>query len=196
MSKKVKSTPAGETGDSSQFTGKNLISEGNLDQVRDILFGAQLKEYDKRFTDLETLIKRELTHFQNEFQSRLGMVEDHFKNEIASLTGKVKKEQTERSADVDRMTERQDDHKRTMQRKLADLDEQVDTLARELRELILKQCQNLSETAEKSYESLKNDLMVKAQGLHAAKTDRTTLATMFSEMAIRLGAEDEEPAND
>lgn len=195
MTKKVRTTSLGNPSEEGQINGRNLISEGNLDQVRDILFGAQLKEYDKRLEDLESLIKRELTHFQNEFQSRLDIVEDHFKNEIAALNSKLKKEQSEREADNDRATERQEEHKRTMQRKLADLDEQVDSLGRDLRELILKQCKNLSETAERSYESLKNELVVKAGMLHAAKTDRTALATMFSEMAIRLGAEDEEPAD-
>ncbi len=184
MVKKVKSSNrATSGGQADELSGRSLISEGNLDQVREILFGAQLKEHDKRFADLENLIKTELDHFQNDFQSRLGMLEDYIRSEVQSISGKLKKEQTERIAD----TERHDHHKQATQQRLSDLEEQLDTSGREMREMILKQCKNITNTAEKNYETLKNALVEKANELHEAKTDRTALAAMFSEMAIRLG---------
>ncbi len=183
-----KTTPSNRatgSGQTNEISGRSLISEGNLDQVREILFGAQLKEYDKRFADLEKLIKTELDHFQNDIQSRLGMLEDFVKSETQSLSGKLRKEQAERVAD----TERHDHNKQVTQHKLADLEGQLDTTSREMRELILKQGKNLTNMAEKNYETLKKALVEKSDQLHEAKTDRTALATMFSEMAIRLGLE-------
>ncbi len=170
-----------------KIAGKNLITEGNLDQVRDILFGAQLKELDKKSVDLETLIKTELQHTQNEFRSRLGILEDFIKSEVVSLTAKIKKEVLERSSDGERLTDRLDDHKRLSQSRLGELEELLDSTGRETRDMILEQSRNLTDAAEKNYETLKATLAEKANGLHENKTDRAALAQMFSDMAIRLG---------
>jgi len=171
---------------SDKISGRSLIPEGNLDQVRDILFGAQLKELDKKSSDLERLIKTELEHTQNEFRSRLGILEDFIKSEVSSLTSKIKKEASERNADVERLTDRQDDHKRQTQTRLSELEELLDNTGREIRKMILEQARNLTDAAEKNYETLKATLAEKANGLHENKTDRAALAQMFSDMAIRL----------
>ena len=188
----VKKAAQGKAESVAEISGKSLISDGNLDQVRDILFGAQLKDNESRFNDLEATIKTELEQAHKEFKSRLDILEDFVKGELASITGKLKKEQSERQQDTERLTERQDDHKRVSQNKLSSLEETLDETARELRKMILDQAKNLTDAAEKNYETLKNSLSTKAGQLNNSKTDRAALAQMFSEIAIRLGDDAQE----
>ncbi|MDJ0839310.1 MAG: hypothetical protein QNK37_22520 [Acidobacteriota bacterium] len=190
----AKKTAQSNAEGATEISGKSLISDGNLDQVRDILFGAQLKEYDKRFNDLEEMITTELEQAQKDFKSRLEILEEFVKGELSSVNSKIKKEQTERQQDTERLTERQDDHKRGSQNKISSLEETLDETARDLRKMILDQAKNLTDAAEKNYETLKNSLASKAAQLHNSKTDRAALAQMFSEIAVRLGDDHEEDA--
>ena len=48
----------------------NVAPEGNVDQIRDILFGGQMRDYDRRFDELDERSKREAERARAEFIKR------------------------------------------------------------------------------------------------------------------------------
>ena len=42
-----------------KLPAKPAANEGNVDQIRDILFGGQMRDYERRFEELEERMKRE-----------------------------------------------------------------------------------------------------------------------------------------
>ena len=45
--------------------------EGNVDQIREILFGGQMRDYDSRFDDLENQLVQRMERMSSEFEKRI-----------------------------------------------------------------------------------------------------------------------------
>ncbi len=60
-------------------------SPGGVDQVREILFGAQREEYDRRFNRLEELLVKNMTALSNEMTEKMGAIRDEYDRRLARL---------------------------------------------------------------------------------------------------------------
>ena len=81
---------------SSGTVANNSLSSGhNLEKVRDILFGKQIREHEQRFASLELLISQECTKLRDETKQRLDLLENYLKPEITSLNERLKNEKSE-----------------------------------------------------------------------------------------------------
>ena len=69
-----------------------------MEQVREILFGAQLKDMEVRFKRQEERLLREIHDVKDSLKKRLDSLENFMKSEVASLLEKLKREQDEREA--------------------------------------------------------------------------------------------------
>ncbi|MBW4571424.1 MAG: hypothetical protein KME31_26440 [Tolypothrix carrinoi HA7290-LM1] len=61
----------------SQFN--NLSEINSLDKVRDILFGNQMREVERKFARLEERLIKECTNLRDENRKRLDSLESYFK---------------------------------------------------------------------------------------------------------------------
>lgn len=166
------------------------MSEGNnLDKVRDILFGTQIREVDKRFANLEKSLVTEITNFRDEARKRLDALEIYIKKEVESLTQRLKQEQTEREAALQSIVEAQKQTNSSFEKKLSQVDEKSINNQRELREQILNQSKSLQDDIQQKYEEILALLKQESQQLDRVKTDRSTLAALLTEMAISLNAD-------
>ncbi|MDJ0775325.1 MAG: hypothetical protein QNJ49_18155, partial [Mastigocoleus sp. MO_167.B18] len=66
------------------FQTREEVSErlGNIDQIRDIIFGAQIRDYENRFVQLESDISR----LQQEMRSQVEQLKSSFSIEIKAAT--------------------------------------------------------------------------------------------------------------
>lgn len=67
-----------------------------MDQVRDLLFGAQLKDMETRFKRQEERFLREIADSRDALKKRLDSLENFMKSEISSVLHRLKEEQDER----------------------------------------------------------------------------------------------------
>src|SRR5687767_7182320 len=158
----------------------------SIDKVRDILFGTQLREFDRRFARLEERMLKETSDLKEDLRSRLDALEMYARKEHESLTDQIKSEHEDRVEAT-----------KALERRTTTLDEQLSKAQRELRQQILEQHQRLSDDIRKRVEDLLAALARESRELRNDKADRTTLAALFNEMAMRLtsdlaaaGAED------
>jgi hypothetical protein len=169
--------------------GVEQAGTGSLDKVRDILFGAQSREYEKRIVRLEERIIRESSDLRGEIKMRFDSLEAYIKGEIESLTDRWKTEQGERTDSVKDLSRGLSDLTATVEKKTTQLDEKVTKTQRELRDQILDQSKSLSSDMRQKYEELSAALDREARELRNDKTDRSALADMFTEFAMRLNNE-------
>ena len=169
--------------------GVDLAGTGSLDKVRDILFGAQSREYEKRIMRLEERIIRESSDLRGEIKMRFDSLEAYIKGEIESLTDRWKTEQGERTDSVKDLSRGLSDLTATVEKKTIQLDEKVTKTQRELRDQILDQSKSLSSDMRQKYEELSAALDREARELRNDKTDRSALADMFTELGLRLNNE-------
>ncbi len=174
----------------SQVFGKNHPESGNLDKIRDILFGNQVKDYEQRFSRLEEHLVKECTNLREDTRKRLDVIETYIKKEVDSLTTRLKNEQTERDAAVTEINDEFKNLVKSLERKITQLDEQTSQNQRDLRQQILDQSKNLDDDLKHNHKELLAALERESKELHTHKTDRSTLARLFSELAVRLNNDD------
>lgn len=170
----------------SQFSNRDVIESANLDKVREILFGNQMREYEKRFDRLDERLAKEGAKLRDDTKKRLDSLENYISNEVESLMDWLKNQQSGRDQAAQELAQAHKDTLKSLERKIAQIDEEAIKNNRELRQQILVQSRNLSDEIEQKYAEILAVLAREAKELRTDKTDRSTLAALFAEIAMRL----------
>lgn len=178
-----------QAANSSQFTVGDGSGSGSLEKIRDILFGNQMREYDKRFSRLEERLAKEYSDLREETRKRLDSLETYIQKEVGFLTERLKKDQTERDETQQQLTQELKELIKSLERKISQLDEQTSTSARDIRQQMLSQSKSIDEHIRQKSEGILAALERETQELRTAKTDRSALAAIFAELAMRLNNE-------
>jgi DNA repair exonuclease SbcCD ATPase subunit len=161
-------------------------SPGNVDKIRDILFGSQMRDYETRFSRLEESLKKEASDLRETTKKRLDGLESYIKKELEALEARLKDEREQR---VDSHRQVASDLKGTAEsiaRKIGDIGDQLNQAQRDLRKDLLQQSKDLSDEISVKNEELAGLLDRRVQELRNDKTDRAALASLLTEMAMRL----------
>lgn len=161
-------------------------SAGSLDKVRDILFGVQMREVDRRFTKLEERIARDNADLREDLKRRLTALEVFVKSEVESLNSRLRAEHEMRSGVAAQLGLDLAGLATSVERRTAAIDHQIDQRQREIRQQLLEQHQRLSDDLSQKAQDVLAELAREAEALRHAKTDRATLAALLAEMAGRL----------
>lgn len=169
---------------------------GNLEKVRDILFGAQMRDYERRFLRLEERIAKESADAREDMRRRFDTLETFIKQEIGALGDRLRAEQQQRAQTHEELTRELRDTARGINQRLHELDEQSAQTQRELREQMLAQSRNLADEIQQKHDQLSAALTREARELRHDKTDRAALANLFTELAMRLNHEFKLPGDE
>lgn len=172
----------------SQGDAKPQGSE-SLDKVRDILFGSQAREYEKRFARLEERLLKEAADLRDELRKRSDTLEAYTKKEVESLATRLKTEHDQRTESAKEISRLLDGTSDALEKKTSALDEQLTVSQRELREQILDQSKSISDEIRQKQEAMTATLERATAELRDEKTDRAALASLFMEVAMRLNNE-------
>lgn len=168
---------------------------GNLEKVRDILFGHQMREVDRRFVRLEERIAKETRDLRDDMKRRLDALEAYTNKETEALAAQLRNEQAERVDANARFVRELADTAGALERRTAALDEQQAKGQREIRQLILEQQQRLGDDVRERIEEVLAALARESHSLRHDKADRASLAALLQEMAMRLTEEFELPSD-
>lgn len=88
--------PAKGLGNSKSESPKGSAEEaapGNVDKIRDILFGSQMKDYETRFNRLEETLLSQTSDLRESTRKRLDALENYLRKELESLQSRLKAEE-------------------------------------------------------------------------------------------------------
>jgi uncharacterized phage infection (PIP) family protein YhgE len=174
--------------------GNGDIREGaNVDKIRDILFGSQMRDYDKRFVRLEERLAKAADALRDDLKKRFDSLESFVQQEVESLHQRLKTEKSERVETLKEFTRETRDSSKALENRLSQLDEHLTAAQGDLRSRILEQSKVLSTEIRKTHSEMESSLEREAETLRNEKTDRATLADLLTEMALRLKDELELP---
>lgn len=159
---------------------------GNVDKIRDILFGNQMRDYDKRFAGTEERLQREASNLREDLGRRMLATEQYLRSEIEALTTSLKAEERERTQGVRDAMEALAATNRDLTARIAALADQTAQQQREMRGLLMEAQRSLGDELARRHEEMRSALRREASDLRDAKADRATLAGMLAEMAERL----------
>ena len=185
------------TDDATRAVAAEGAGAASLDKVRDILFGGHMRDVERRFARLEERLLKETSDLKDDVRRRLDALELYAKNENDSLAGQIKAEHEDRIESDTRHARDAAETTRSIERRITTLDEQVAKGQRELRSQLLEQHQRLSDDIRHKMEDVLATLARETGELRTDKADRTAIASLLTEMAMRLtnqfrlpGAED------
>jgi hypothetical protein len=168
---------------------------GNIDQVRDILFGGQMRDYEKRFKRVEERFAQESLHLRDDIIQRLRVLEERINGEVESLAEKTKVDRQERLIAQQDFRQELSALKNELNTRLTQLDEQITKELKNLRQQTHTKFQEVTLQMRQQNETLTTLITQEVAHLHEDKVSRGDLAAFFNEMAVRLTRNLERPIN-
>jgi gas vesicle protein len=169
--------------------GKGSVEEagvGNIDKVRDILFGGQMRDYERRFAKLEERLARDTAEMKDEVKKRLAALTDFVKGESESLASRIKTEHDERTDAAKELSRELREAAKAAEKKAGQLDDQITRAQRELRQQLLDLNKQLTDEIGRKADEVLARLARESHELRVDKADRATIAALLQEVALRL----------
>jgi DNA anti-recombination protein RmuC len=164
----------------------DLIQQGgNIEQIRDILFGKSMKELEVRLEEFEKSLGHEVQVLRDDTKKMFNTLEAYVKEEMNSLASQIKTEAEERD-DADEKIIRDLDK---LTKKFSSFEKESNKTHSEIRSQILDMNKKFSDELSDSRKEILDTLRKVTNDLQYQKTDRSKLASLLTEMAIRLSDE-------
>ena len=154
-----------------------------VDKIRDLLFGNQMQDYDRRFSKLEERFLQRFKDIEAETARNLSTHESNAKKQVDSLASQLREEKDVR-ADADKELERTlREHNQALEKRLRTTADQLAQLERDMADRVSQEAQALREEIKRRNEDTQHALEKMFAELSNVKTDRNLLAGLFVEVA-------------
>jgi uncharacterized protein with von Willebrand factor type A (vWA) domain len=161
----------------------------NVDRIREILFGSQMREYGQRFVQLEEKLIRETGELKAEVRRRLDSLETLMRQEVEALANRLGTERTERTESGDRISREFNEQVRSLERRFNQSEEQVSKDLRELRQVTVERNRSLTEELTEAIANAEKLQNRRLEELRASAVDRFALANFLTELGLRVRGE-------
>lgn len=168
-------------------------AERNVDQIRDILFGGQMRDYERRFHELHQKLEADLTRMREAQDKRLMQIEKRVDDQFEKLNKLMRQEIDDRNGAVADLESRVQQAARTAR---AEINKAVDGVSGEvaqsddrLRAALADLQQTFSARAGEAEVALSRS----NSQLRAEKVGREDLAALLAEFSLRLQGDFELP---
>jgi DNA anti-recombination protein RmuC len=171
----------------SQITKEDVRERlGNVDQIRDIIFGAQTRDYDNRFTKMES----DISKLQQEMRSSMEQLKISFSVELKagmevldkklkSLTLNTQEETTDLRSSFDRLN-------RKFTSSVQTLDEALDTQTNSIREELTESKKSLQEDIAALRDLMLEELERSFSDLRENKVSRDDMAETLFALGMKM----------
>jgi flagellar biosynthesis GTPase FlhF len=154
-----------------------------VDKIRDLLFGNQMQDYDRRFSKLEERFLQRFKDIETETAQNLSAYESNAKKLIESLATQFREEESLR-ADADKEIERVlREQTQALEKRMRTMSDQLGQLERDMADRITREAQTLREETKQKNADLRVMIENMFAELSNVKTDRNLLAGLFLEVA-------------
>jgi len=152
----------------------------NVDKIRDIIFGGQMREYDNRFAWIEERLSKENLHLRQDMELRISSLETLVQDEFEALSNKLRLEKKERNdsfLSIESTLKRADEllHQRLSELENKSLDE-----FRKLRNQEHEDIKNLRSSLHQLREETNAQFEKEIEILRKTKVDRSSVAALFA----------------
>ena len=173
---------------------KDVVS---MNQVRDLLFGTQLRDIEARFQRQETRFQRDINDAKEALKSRLDSLENFMRSETASMMHRVNTEAAERDAALKaELKERIEafnslagniaSAEQAFERRIAALSNTLDNAEQEIRKLVQAETSSLNNMIDEKYAAALHAISETAAQVRHDMVYRSTLSSMLTAMAVKL----------
>lgn len=172
-----------------QDCAREASESQSIDKIRDIIFGNQMQDYDKRFARLEEGLQKQFKELRSETNNRLDSLEAFIKKEVDALSDRLRNEKSLRESSTNKLSKEIKDSAMNISKNIRQLEEKQNTDTRDLRQQLLDLSKNLSSEIRKEHKESSKALDQAFKELNEDKVARTALSELLLELAIRTSNE-------
>jgi hypothetical protein len=154
-----------------------------IDKIRELLFGNQMQDYERRFSVLEERFQLKLRDVEAEGSRSLGGLETSVKKQLDSMAGQIRQEQELRTEAVKELGQGLRELVQGLEKRLAQLSDKVASLEREFTGRLGQESQALRDDMRRRNDDTRALIERMVSELSNVKTDRNLLAGLFVEIA-------------
>jgi hypothetical protein len=160
----------------------------SIDQVRDLLFGSQMRMVDARIQSLDERLQHEASVMRADFDKRLADLDSTMREEFSQHSERLNTERAKRVEDLKALSAELKDSLSSLERRHQSLEKAAGAADAELRDHLLKQSAALSTEIATTSKRLSAELDRITGDLQNEKMDATALAAGLTDLAGRIGA--------
>ena len=164
----------------------NSPEEDNINKIRDILFGNNISEIDKKFQEIEAIVRQRNDKLSDEIKSNITHLQEHFQTEVNNLVDQLKNEREENKKAFEGLLTK---HEKQIT-EFKEYKNEIQETHREIRKNQLDQFNQLGVKLDETSKEINNTIEENTRKLTDTKVDRKALAMLFSELALKLSDND------
>lgn len=156
----------------------------NINKIRDILFGAEMRKNDTRLASLETRFNQESAHLRADMEQRMDSIETLIRAEFETLTDKLQLEKKERQESLLAVDVSLKTADVLLTKRIGELETQSVDEIRKLRHQTHDDIKNLRHNLQKLREESQALMEKELDILRKTKIDKASIASLFSNDAV------------
>lgn len=160
--------------------------EGNVDKIRDILFGSQMRDYEQRLNAMEKRMTQSIERASRDLERRIERLDTFARREVDKLTEQIKTERKERTSEGKKGASDLSEFADQVETWFAEVDEQLSVESKDLRNSLHEQANDLTTQIREAHEQMQASLHKEATELADVKLAREDMAALLTEVAMRL----------
>lgn len=159
---------------------------GNLEKIRDILFGQQARDHERRFLALEQSLVKEAGALRAELSKRFDALEAYMQQEVAVLSDRIQHEQHTRGQALHQLERDLVGLATVVEQNASELFRQTSQTEQSLRQETIARMDELKDNLRSTHTQLTDALNRSVSDLRQTKTDRMALAELLAELSHKL----------
>lgn len=163
-------------------TEEDTAALANLGKIRDILFGAQVRDTETKLVQLEERIRRDNEHTQR----RLDEIEKLIHASVESLGERLKSLRSETSAALGGASNEARAAATGLRQAVGALDDRVERERKEIRQALDEAVERLRDDIRRRHDDALAALAQQGQRLQAGKVDRVALGELLADLSARV----------
>ena len=170
--------------------------DGNVDKIRDIIFGRTMRDYEQRFSELEKRIATDNRRLSDDINARFEQLDTFMRKEFSLHSERAAAERKERQAALEDQTQRLSEASKSLAEKIADVDESLAVAAQEISGRLHEQTTELLELIRRAKSDLGQNIRDESTRLREDKVAREDLASLLQELALKVSRDPDAGGSD
>ncbi len=173
--KEVAPSPTGTQAEKAPLASEGAGGPESVDRIRQIIFGAQMEDYERRFSQLEKRLVQESAEIRKDLVKQFQNLEAALQREVDRLSKQLTAERDSRVKAAEKLSKKMLEEDRKLEAKIVSGGDRFDKLLKSAEEKAKKLLQDRFSRLQERIEELKGD-----------KTDRAALARILRGAAEQL----------
>ena len=158
----------------------------SIDQVRDLLFGGQMRMVEARIQNLDERLSHETNSMRAEFERQVTELDNAIKKELARQTERLVAERTKRVEDMKALSAELKDSLKSLEKRHTNLEEAAGLADAELRDHLMRQSASLTSDINRTSDRITSELNRITTQLQSDKLDASLISQGLTELASKL----------